>query len=343
MTHETRSPLIIGHRGAPGYRPEHTESCYRLAVDLGADAVEPDVVATKDGVLVVRHENEISTTTDVASRSEFADRYTTKMIDGISHSGWFTEDFTWQEIQTLRAKERLRKLRADNTQYDGKEPVLRLAQVLEIVDEQAQRLGKRVHVVVELKHAAYFESIGLPLVSLLQRELTLAGWQDRAEDLTYECFELGILDELRSLGTSSTRIFLLESRGAPADEVLHNPDTANTFAWYRSEVGVRSLRGRVDGISVAKRDLYEYGALGIAKRTNDLVSRAHQEELLIYTWTLRPENAFLGQRYRIGSHPAAWGNWQGEMSEIFELGVDGVFLDHPDLGVSLDQHRLEVT
>lgn len=334
-------PLVIGHRGAPGYRPEHTESSFRLALQLEADAVEPDVVATKDGVLVVRHENNISKTTDVSHRPEFRDRKTTKIVDGVTHTGWFTEDFTWSELQTIRAVERLTKLRSDNRQFDGQEPMLRLAEVLAIIDEEGHQLGTSPKVVIELKHAAYFEALGFPLIPLLKRELELAGWTERADRMIIECFELEILEELQRQGIEATYIFLLESRGSPADEVLLDPDAARTFAWYRTDEGLDFLRGKIDGISVAKRDLFEYSVLGIAKRMSDLVRRTHARGLLIYTWTLRPENFFLSQRFRVGAHPSTWGNWRGEMELIVASGVDGVFVDHPDLGVSVVRNILE--
>lgn len=334
-------PLVIGHRGAPGYRPEHTESSYRLAIQLEVDAVEPDVVATKDGVLVVRHENEISGTTDVAKRPEFAHLKTTKVVDGVKHTGWFTEDFTWTQMQTLRATERLKKIRSENAQYNGQERVLRLAEVLSIIDDEGAQQGLAPGVVIEIKHAAYFDAIGQPLGPLLKRELELAGWTDRADRIIIECFEMSILEQLQAEKFPATYIFLLESRGAPADEVMRDgEDTAHTFEWYRSNEGLDSLAGRVDGISVSKRDLFEYGVLGVSKRVNDLVHRAHERGFLVFTWTLRPENYFLNQKFRIGAHPATWGDWKGEMAEVLSTGVDGIFVDHADLGVSAVRNRL---
>lgn len=339
--HTRRHPLVIGHRGASGYRPEHTESAYRLALQLGADAVEPDVVATKDGVLVVRHENEISTTTDIRSRREFAHLKTTKIVDGVKHTGWFTEDFTWAELQSVRATERLPRLRPENTAFDGNERMLRLAEVLAIIDDESSGLGNEPLVVIELKHAAYFDALGMSLVPLLQRELQLAGWDTQPERIIIECFERTVLEELQQVGLDATYVFLLESRGAPADEVMRDGEHARTFAWYRTDEGLSELAGKVDGISVAKRDLFDYGVLGISRRVNDLVARAHAKGLLVYTWTLRPENFFLNQRFRIGAHPATWGKWREELAEVLAAGVDGIFVDHVDLGVSVVEHRLE--
>src|SRR3954468_15754420 len=150
------SPLVIGHRGASGHRPEHTRAAYELAFQLGADAVEPDLVATKDGVLVLRHENEISGTTDVAERAEFADRRTTKEIDGSALTGWFTEDFTWTELSTLRARERLGAIRQTNATFDGRYPLLRMRDLFELVDHASDDAARLLGIVAELKHATYF-------------------------------------------------------------------------------------------------------------------------------------------------------------------------------------------
>ena len=157
-----KSPLVIGHRGAPGYRPEHSRSSYELALAMGVDAVEPDVVATKDGVLIVRHENEISGTTDVAEHPEFADRKTTKRVDGQALTGWFSEDFTWAELSTLRATERLGPLRQASASFDGRYPVIRLRELFEIIDDAAEASDRVLKMVAEFKHAAYFDGIGLP-------------------------------------------------------------------------------------------------------------------------------------------------------------------------------------
>ncbi|MFA6575913.1 MAG: glycerophosphodiester phosphodiesterase family protein, partial [Nocardioides sp.] len=168
-------PIVIGHRGASGYRPEHTLASYRLAIRLGADYVEPDLVSTKDGVLVARHENEISGTTDVADHAEFAARRTTKTIDGRAVSGWFTEDFTLAELKTLRAKERLPQVRPDNTRYDGRFEIPTLVEVLQLVREESKRTGRSIGVYPETKHPTYFDSIGLSLEEPLVRTLDRFG------------------------------------------------------------------------------------------------------------------------------------------------------------------------
>ncbi|MBL3687412.1 glycerophosphodiester phosphodiesterase [Leucobacter zeae] len=326
-------PLVIGHRGAPGYRPEHSAASYRLAFELGADLVEPDIVATSDGVLVVRHENEISGTTDVARHPEFKKRKRTKVVDGQRLTGWFTEDFTWAELSKLRCVERLKRVRPDNREHDGLQPILRLRDVLEIVDEESRRRGRDLGVVVEIKHAQYFLGIGHDLAAMLLEELAAAGWSDRPERLVLESFELGVLDRIRGAGLPASYVFLTESAGAPADEPL-NGAPKRGYGWYRSDEGLDLLAQRVDGISVAKADLIRLDAFGRATGPTSLVQRAHDRGLSVFTWTLRPENRYLSSRFRTSAHPAEWGDWQSEFALVLSSAVDGIFVDHPDLGVA---------
>ncbi len=326
-----RVPLVIGHRGASGYRPEHTASAYRLAAAQGVDAVEPDVVVTRDGVLVVRHENEISGTTDVADHPEFAARRTTKVVDGERLTGWFTEDFTWAELQTLRCRERVPHLRAANAQHDGLEPLLSLRDVLGLVDQESSAREMPIIAVIELKHAHYFSGLGWNLAALLIAELTAAGWADRPQQLIIESFELGVLDRLRAAGVRGSLVFLTETTGVPADERATSGEATHSWAWYRSDDGLHALQGRVDGISVAKADLLTPGGSG----HTDLVTRAHARGLQVYTWTLRPENAFLDRAHRSSADTATFGDWRTEWKRVCDSGVDGIFVDHPDLARQL--------
>ena len=322
-------PIVIGHRGAPGYRPEHTESSYRLACELGADAVEPDIVATSDGVLVVRHENEISGTTDVASRPEFAHRRCTKTIDGERLTGWFTEDFTWAELSTLRSVERLPKTRPANRDFNGSEPMLRLRDLLRIVDQESSRRGHYVDLVIEIKHAAYFLTCGYDLGALVRAELAATGWADRMNRVTFECFELGVLrglTDLRVLGAKL--VFLTEDRGFPADD-----PTGRSFRWYSTRRGLKYLGTQVDGISLDKKSLLKRKMFG-GVRVSSVVRRAHRRNLLVFTWTLRPENVFLHPRFSRRGGKAAHGDWRREFSLLMRSGLDGVFADHPDLALA---------
>ena len=310
-------PLVIGHRGAPGYRPEHSLPSYALALQQGADAIEPDIVATRDGVLVLRHENEISGTTDVAAHPQFASRRTTKVVDGIPLTGWFTEDFTWQELSVLRSRERIPALRQPSSTFDGLSPILRLRDLVDLLRDRETLL------VAELKHATYFDSIGLPLDELVAAELD--GFP--VERLVVESFEQGILDRLRQRGLAATYVYLLEERGSAADLVAQWGRKALPYSAQLTDAGLSRLADAVDGISVNKSILLRPGS--------DLVERAHALGLQVFTWTLRPENRFLSRPFRRGGSPRQWGDWRGEFGAILDTGVDGVFADHPDLVRSL--------
>ncbi|CAN7191712.1 glycerophosphodiester phosphodiesterase family protein [Microbacterium sp. LjRoot45] len=326
----TRRPLVIGHRGAPGYRPEHTRSSYELAFAAGVDAVEPDVVFTKDRVAVVRHENEIGSTTDVADRAEFAARRTTKPVDGVPLTGWFTEDFTWEELATLRCRERLPLLRPDSAAHDGTEPILRLRDLFDLVEEASSRHDRDIAVVLEVKHAALFASMGFDVASLLHTELTDAGWAAGIHPLIVESFEPTVLAQLKARGIRAEFVFLLEADGKPYDLVLADGPAAPTYRSMLEPSALDALAAEVDGISVDK--LLLVGPPGAAVPT--LVGEAHARGLRVFTWTCRPENAFLEPEFRSGDDPAAHGDFAAEWRRIAELGVDGVFVDHPDLGMT---------
>lgn len=329
-----RTPLVIGHRGASGYRPEHTRSAYELAIALGADAIEPDLVATRDGVLVLRHENEISGTTDVEGRPEFAGRRTTKWIDGREISGWFTEDFTWDELSVLRARERLPSVRSSSATFDGQFPLLRFSELLSLLDRAAQDDPLAPPgLVAELKHATYFAGIGLPLDMLLHEELTSAGWSPRDPRLTIESFEKTVLERLAVSGVGMRRVYLLESRGAPPDLVAAHGADATPYSAFTTPSGLRNLAGTVDGISVDTRMLFSRDTAGRATGTGPLVADAHAAGLEVYCWTLRAENRFLEKVHRLGKDPAEFGGWQDEFAAILRTGVDGVFADQPDLAL----------
>ena len=336
-------PLVIAHRGASGYRPEHTRAAYELAFALGADAIEPDIVSTRDGVLVLRHENEISGTTDVATRSEFAGRRTTREVDGRALTGWFTEDFTWAELATLRATERLGALRQQSASFDRRYPLLRLRDLFELIDAAADEHRRVLRMVAEFKHATHFAELGLPLDELFAAELEAAGWGRGDERLIMESFELDLLDRLRARGIRGPRVFLIEATGAPYDLVREHGRAAARYDDFVTEAGLLGLAGRVDGVSVGKGRLVgepQRAASDVAATTNgevlvggELVDAAHSAGLRVYTWTLRPENRFLSRNFRRGSARSAFGDWLGEFSLIIGTGVDGIFVDHPDLGV----------
>ncbi|MCR8670263.1 glycerophosphodiester phosphodiesterase family protein [Agrococcus sp. HG114] len=317
--HETR---VIAHRGASGWAPEHTETAVRLAARLGADAVEPDLVATRDGVLVVRHDNELSETTDVADRAAFADRRRAQVIDGHEHTGWFVEDFTWAEVATLRARERLPRLRPRSARLDGREGVLRFTDLLAIADETG------LDIVAELKHASHHASLGLPLDELVADAVRGTHWMSSGR-LVVESFEEGVLHEVRAAGVVARLVYLMDHDGTAADLVARGDASAPTYAQQREDAQLAALAGRVDAISVAKSVLFERD--GGQLRTTDLVERARAVRLGTIAWTLRPENAFLEPEHRLGEHDAAWGDWTTEWAMLAALGLEAVFVDHPDL------------
>lgn len=320
---------MIGHRGASGYRPEHTRAAYELAFALGADAVEPDIVATSDGVLVLRHENEISGTTDVAGHPEFADRRTTKVIDGVTLSGWFTEDFTWDELSTLRAMERLPAIRQSGASFNGTARILRLSDLVEIIDAASARTGRELIMVAEIKHATYFASIGLPLDELFARDIR--SWATPT-NLIVECFEQTVLEQIRDRGIPGRYVFLAESSGSPADLVARFGRKALPYSAHLTNAGLAKLKAAgMDGVSVDKKLLLSTDVTGRVTGTTDVVQRIHSAGLLAFCWTLRAENRFLAKNLRRGSVARDYGDWLAEFRLILSTGIDGVFADQPDL------------
>jgi glycerophosphoryl diester phosphodiesterase len=308
-------PLVIGHRGASGYRPEHTSAAYELAFAQGADAVEPDLVLSGDGVLVLRHENEISGTTDVADRREFADRRRTATVDGQEVTGWFTEDFAWAELRTLRARERRPGIRPANAAFDDRFGLLSFPDLIELVERESLRSGRRLGIVAELKHVEHFASRGLSMTEAYRRDLARHGWAGRDPRLVTESFEPEPLHELAAAGDGGRLIRLLEDEAA-VDE-LDDPK-------------LQRFARDLDGISL-ERPL----VLASAERPDGIVTRAHAARLEVFCWTLRPENRYLTSPFRMPGPDATWGDWRGEWRRILDAGVDGVFVDHPDLMASL--------
>ena len=302
---------------------------------MGVDAVEPDVVVSRDGVLVVRHENEISGTTDVADRPEFADRRTAKTIDGAELTGWFTEDFTWDELATLRCRERLPGLRPSSAGFDDQQPVLRLRDVLDLTRAASLEHGRELGVVLEIKHATYFASLGWDVAALVAAELAEAGWARGELPLVIESFESTVLLRLRERGIRGVYIYLLEAAGRPFDLETAQGRAAPTYRQTARPAGLDGLVGLVDGISVDKRMILAPDRLGRLTGPTPIVADAHERGLRVFTWTCRPENAFLIGQFRAGREPGAFGDWEAEWGVIRAAGVDGVFVDHPDLGMDV--------
>ncbi|WP_228266380.1 glycerophosphodiester phosphodiesterase [Ornithinimicrobium ciconiae] len=325
-------PLLIAHRGASGARPEHTLEAYELAARWGADYLEPDLVATADGQLVARHENEISATTDIAERAEFADRRGTKVIDGVEVAGWFTEDLTLAELRTLRCRERLPALRPDNTAYDGQFTVPTLGEILDLRSRLSEELGRKIGLYPETKHPTYFRGIGLPLEEPLVAALTAAGLNRRDAPVFVQSFELGNLIALRrDLGLAVPTIFLAAEEGAPYD--LESSGDPRTFADLLTPAGLAELARWVSGIGPHKDLVIGRSEDGSLAGPTPLVARAHAAGLAVHPWTFRRENEFLPTDLRQGTDPGAAGDVVAEIRAHLAAGVDGFFTDHPDLGV----------
>jgi glycerophosphoryl diester phosphodiesterase len=328
-------PLVIGHRGASGYRPEHTLASYRLAAEQGADYVEPDLVSTKDGVLVARHENEIGGTTDVAQHPEFADRQTTKVIDGVSVTGWFTEDFTLAELKTLRARERLPQIRPQNTAYDGQFEIPTFQEVLDLRKRLSGELGRPIGVYPETKHPTYFRSIGLPLEGALVRALTRNGLNHPGAPVFVQSFETGNLRRLRD----ELRVPLVQLLDAPSKKPVGDDRTYGELA---TPAGLASIAEYADGVGPSKDYIVPRNADGSSAAPTSFVDDAHAAGLVVHPYTFRRENTFLPLELRSSADPAGIGDLEAELRQFIALGVDGFFTDNPDIGVAATRATVAV-
>ena len=316
-----KDPIIIAHRGASGERPEHTIASYTLAIEQGADYIEPDLVLTKDGVLVARHENEISETTDVADRPEFADRKATKTIDGQKMTGWFTEDFTLAELKTLRAKERLPMLRKANMAYDGQFDIPTFEEIILLAKAKEKESGRRIGIYPETKHPSYFSSIGLPHEAPLLAMLEKHGFTGKDDPLFIQSFEVGNLKALR--GKTRLRLIQLMSKDdGPAD------DPAATYATMATPAGLKEIASYADGIGVEKAMVIPRTMLGNLGEPTSLVADAHAAGLDVHIWTFRRENYFLPLGQRGGLNPAGHGDLVAEIKAFLATGIDGFFSDN---------------
>ncbi len=325
--HRQADPLVIGHRGASGYRPEHTLAAYRLAAEQGADFIEPDLVLTKDGVLVARHENEIGGTTDVALRPQFAARRTTKVIDGASLTGWFTEDFTLAELKTLRAKERIPAVRPQNTVFDGQFEVPTFQEVLDLRKQLSRELRRTIGVYPETKHPTYFRAIGLAFDRPLVRTLTVNGLNRKGAPVFVQSFETGNLRDL----SKSLRVPLVQLLSGPTAII---PGDTRTYAELATPAGLKDVAKYADGIGPSKGYIVPRNADGSSAAPTSFVDDAHRAGLLVHPYTFRRENQFLPLELRSSTDPNAVGDLAGEIRQFLHLGVDGVFTDNPDVGFS---------
>ncbi|MFF2537962.1 glycerophosphodiester phosphodiesterase [Streptomyces cyaneofuscatus] len=321
-------PTVIGHRGASGYRPEHTLGSYQLALDMGAHIVEQDLVPTKDGHLVCRHENDITGTTDVADHPEFAGRKATKKIDGVSYTGWFTEDFTLAELKTLRATERIPGNRPDNTLYDGRWTIPTFEEVLRWADQEGRKRKKPVWLYVETKHPTYFRSLGLGLEEPLARLLRRYGRDRRNAPLILQSFEPSSIQRLARL-VDTPRIVLLSGPTTRPWDFVESGDP-RTVADLVKPAGLKWIASYAQGIGPTLDLVIPKDAAGRLTTPTTLVKDAHARGLLLHPYTLRNENSFLPADFRRGTDPNAYGDVFGAAAAYFATGIDGIFSDHPD-------------
>ncbi|MEN7526792.1 glycerophosphodiester phosphodiesterase [Cupriavidus sp. 2SB] len=329
-------PLVIGHRGASALRPEHTLASYQKAIDDGADIIEPDLVATKDGVLVARHENDITGTTNVAELPQFADRRRIKVIDGERIDGWFTEDFTLAELKSMRARERIPKLRPYNAKLDGQFEVPTFDEILKLVEQAAARRGSPIGIYPELKHPSYFRGIGLPLEEKLAAALQGNAYAKTAP-VYVQSFEVGPLRTMkRLLGASMPNLRVVQlignPRNRPADWRLAGD--SRTYASMLTPLGLREVATYANGIGPEKSLVIPRDAQGNLAAPTALVTHAHAAGLIVHPYTFRPENSFLPKSLRAPGGDATRNpaGMEREVQAFVAAGVDGFFTDDPALG-----------
>lgn len=335
LTLSGEPPIVIAHRGASGSIIEHTLEAYQRGIDYGADFIEPDLVLTKDGVLVARHENEISGTTNVAEKQEFSDRKTTKMIDGREYNGWFTEDFTLAELKTLRAKERLPDVRPANAQYDGQFEIPTFEEILQLLKEHEVKTGERVGVYPETKHPSYFASIDLahkkPMLELLNKY----GFDDADDPVFVQSFEVGNLEEL-SKQTEIRLVQLVADRGGPPDR------NDLSYADMIAPAGLAEIAKYASGLGPSKSMIIGRDTQGRLEKPSSLVADAHKAGLAVHPWTFRIENVFLPKEFQGGYIGQVIGDVKAEIRAYLATGIDGVFSDNPrEARIAVDQFGIE--
>lgn len=321
---------IFGHRGAAGYRPEHTLASYELAARMGADYIEPDLVTTKDGVLVARHEPEIGGTTNVADHPEFANRKTTKNLDGTPTTGWFTEDFTLAELKTLRAKERIPDIRQRNTIYNNKFEIPTFQEVIDLSRRLSRELHREIGIVPEIKHSTYFRNEGLPIEPTFVNMLDRNGLNRPNAKVVVQSFEVGNLIELRKV-LKVQFVQLTSATGAPFDFIANGDK--RTYADIVSPAGLRDVAKYAQWVGPDKNQIIPRDAKGFLLPPTSLIPDAHKAGLKVMAYTFRAENTFLPADFRSSANPAEYGDIFSEFQKFFAAGLDGLFTDNTDTAV----------
>ncbi len=322
------TPAVAAHRGASGQRPEHTVESYALAMAMGADEIELDLVMTRDGVLVARHDATLFDSTDVAEHPEFADRRTVRVVDGKELVDWFVEDFTFEELRTLRARERFRRVRRANTAFHGRLLIPSLDEVLALVATSSVQLDRSIGLLLELKHAAHYAALGLDLVEPLIAALQRHGLDHGRSRVHVMCFEPTVLRRVRARSEVGI-IQLVERDGAPADLVAAGDPT--TYADMVTRKGLAMIATYADGIGVHKELVLRRDRKDRTVKVTSLVRRAHRRWLTVHVWTLRVENRFLPRELRSDTTPGGHGDLAAECRMLLDAGADGLITDNPDL------------
>lgn len=323
-----KRPVVIAHRGCSGERPEESRLAYELAIDEGADFIEPDLCPTKDGHLVCRHEPEIGGTTNVASHPEFADRKKTLVIDGEKIEGWFTQDFTLEELKTLRCRERLPQIRPESAKYDGQAPILTYQEMVDIARAGSQRTGRTIGTYPEMKHPTFFASIGLPLEHRLHHLLKINNLNSRTSPVFVQCFEVGALKTFATL-SQAPRVQLIDNEGGPADIA------SLTYAEMVTPAGLKKISAYADAIGPNQAMVLDFKASPKPAPTS-LVADAHEAGVAVHSWTARKENIFLPPSLQVGDphspdFPKQAGDIDYLLRALYQTGIDGVFSDFSSL------------
>lgn len=329
--HNEPHPLVIAHRGASGYVPEHTLASYALAVLQGADYIEPDLVMTRDGELVARHDNELGLTTDVSQRHEFADRKRTQMVDGVSLTGWFSEDFTLAELKTLRAIERIPDIRPGNARLDGSLEIPTLQEIIDLVKTLQLSERRRIGLYIETKHPTHFQQLGLSMERPLVHTLHRNGYAGRKAPVYIQSFEVENLKTLSRL--TQLRLVQLFSGGQPYDQQVRGSEL--TYAQMATAEGLKAISRYAAGVGPEKSYVIPRDANGNLGQPTDFVPNAHAAGLKVHPYTFRAENAFLPTNLRAGDAPADRGDIEAEIRAFLDAGIDGLFIDHPDVAVKV--------